>query len=61
MESPPDLGTKHQFHGVQPVLPVHDVGATCFVSAVTTRNGPSRQMHLSGAFVGAGAGSRRFR
>ena len=28
MESPPDLGTKHQFHGVQPVLPVHDVGAT---------------------------------
>ena len=28
MESPPDLGTKHQFHGVQPVLPVHDVSAT---------------------------------
>ncbi len=28
MDSSPDLGTEHQFHGLQPVLPVHDVNAT---------------------------------
>ena len=25
MHDSPDLGTKHEFHGAQPVLPVHDV------------------------------------
>lgn len=28
MNQPPDLGTRHQFHGVQPTLPVADVAAS---------------------------------
>ena len=28
MPPPPDLGTQHQFHGVQPTLPVRDVAAS---------------------------------